>query len=439
MARTKCIPIREALRKLFPSTFLMTLAKSSGMMVRVRQVSPVDLFWTLVLGFGLGRTRTIAALRRAYEKTTGQTIQESSFYGRFSGGLARMLKAAVGHALSNSLGVGRALTGALTPFADVLLTDSTVVRLHDMLAPAFAACRTNHTKAALKAHVIMSVTGEGEQSVKITSERAHDGPVLRVGKWVRDRLFLFDLGYFRYQLFACIGRNGGYFLSRLKANANPLIVGVNRMHRGRAVPIIGTRLRDCVDRLQREVLDVDVRVRFERRRYAGRVRRDTQQLRVIGIRDQRTDDYHFYVTNIPPEKLAAEDIRATYALRWQVELLFKELKQSYRLDQMPSKKAHVVEALLYCAILTLVVSRRLLDLVRRKLKGFEHRLPAQRWANVFAAIALDLLRIVTRPLREVKELAKNIAVLMIHEAVDPRKSRPGLLEAVEGRTHQYRT
>jgi IS4 transposase len=330
------------------------------------------------------------------------------------------------------------LKGALMSFSDVLLTDSTVVRLHDLLAPAFAACRTNHTKAALKAHVIMSVTGEGRQSVKITGERAHDGPVLRVGKWVRDRLFLFDLGYFRYQLFACIGRNGGYFLTRLKANANPLIVELNRMHRGRAVPVVGERLRDCVGRLQREVLDVDVKVRFERRSYAGRVRRDTAQLRVIGIRDQRTGDYHFYVTNIPPDKLAAEDVRATYALRWQVELLFKELKQSYRLDQMPSRKRRIVEALLYAAILTLVVSRRLLDLVRRRLKGLEDRLPVQRWANVFASVALDLLRIVTRPLREVEDLAKKIGVLMIHEAVDPRKNRPGLLEAVESRAHQYR-
>ncbi len=67
-------------------------------MVRVRQVSPTDLFWTLVLGFGLGRERTIAALRRVYEKTSGQTIEESSFYDRFTGGLAKMLKAAVGHA-----------------------------------------------------------------------------------------------------------------------------------------------------------------------------------------------------------------------------------------------------------------------------------------------------------------------------------------------------
>ncbi len=59
--------------------------------------------------------------------------------------------------------------------------------------------------------------------------------------------------------------NGGYFLTRLKGNADPTIVGVNRIHRGRAIPLVGERLRDVVPRMQRQVLDVEVEVRFPRR------------------------------------------------------------------------------------------------------------------------------------------------------------------------------
>jgi hypothetical protein len=80
-----------------------------------------------------------------------------------------------------------------------------VSRLHDLMEKRFPACRTNHTKAALKAHTIMSMRGVGEQSFKVTAEREHDGPVFCVGPWVRDHLLMFDLGYFRYP---CIGRNG---------------------------------------------------------------------------------------------------------------------------------------------------------------------------------------------------------------------------------------
>jgi len=435
---SKRIALRETLRKLFPTAKIAALARTSGAVRRLRKVDPTALFWTVVLGFGVGRARTLAGLRRAYEKSTGQSIEESSFYDRFTAEFARMLKLAVAEALEVSLGVNRVLRGPLAAFRDVILTDSTVVRLHELLATAFPACRTNHTKAALKAHVILSVRGNGKQSIKITSERAHDGPVFAVGKWVKDHLLLFDLGYFRYQLFSCISRNGGYFVSRLKSNANPTIVAILRVHRGRSVPVLGQKLLDVVQRLRREVLDVVVQVRFERRRYANRVRRATQCLRVVGIRDPKTGKHHLYVTNVPADKLAAEDIRATYALRWQVELLFKELKRHYRLDDMPSAKRSVVEALLHAAILTLIVSRRLLALARAALGQRGERVPNQRWAAVLESVAQELLAIVLLPPRQTRELIVRITRTLLHEAVDPNRARPPLLVAVENRSHRYR-
>jgi putative transposase len=71
-----------------------------------------------------------------------------------------------------------------------------------------------------------------------------------------------DLGYFKYLLFDRIDRYGGYFVSRLKGNANPLIVGVNRKWRGNSVDVVGKKLRDILPRLKREILDVEVEVEF---------------------------------------------------------------------------------------------------------------------------------------------------------------------------------
>lgn len=431
------VPIRKTIRKLFPTAHLNRLARATGAVVRQRKVKIAEFFWTLVLGFGVGRERTIAGLRREYEKTSGQNIEESSFYDRFTPGLVRMLKQAVGHALGQSLGVGRALRGHLEAFRDVIMTDSTVIRLHDLLEDVYPACRTNHTKAALKAHAVISVTGAGKQSIKITSERRHDGPVFQVGKWVAGRLLLFDLGYYRYQLFDCITRNRGYFVSRLKSNSNPTIVAMNRKHRGRSVPVIGRKLRDVLEHLQREVLDVMVEVSFQHRRYAGKRSCGTQTLRVVGVRDEDSGEYHLYITNLPPEKLAAKDIQATYALRWQVELLFKEWKQRYRLEDMPSRNVVVVEALLHAAILTLVVSRQLLAAVRKGLQQQVDRLKDARWGAVFEAVAQDLLRIVLRPPREVRQLERDISRTILHEAPDPNASRPSLLQAVETGVHSY--
>ncbi len=70
----------------------------------------------------------------------------------------------------------------------------------------------------------MSASGTGAHKVEVTGERANDHRTLQMGPWVEGRLLLFDLGYFRYQLFDAIDRNGGYFITRLAANADPCIV-----------------------------------------------------------------------------------------------------------------------------------------------------------------------------------------------------------------------
>lgn len=438
MARPKRVAIREALRKLFPAGLLRSWAREHGASERRRKVDPADLFWTVVLGFGSGRKRTLAGLRRSYEKATRQTIEESSFYQRFNRGFVKVLKAAVERALQEAMGVGRALEGPLAAFRDVVITDGSVVRLHELLAKVYPGSRTNHSKAALKMHAVISVVGAGNQSVKVTAGRRHDGPVFTVGPWVAAKLLIFDLGYFRYQLFASITRNKGYFVSRLKSHANPKIVAVHRSWRGRSVPVIGQKLRQVVGRLRREILDVTVEVAFPRRSYGGRTHHDTQRLRVIGIRDVRTGQYHLYVTNVPPDKLAAEDVQAVYAARWEVELLFKELKSHYRMEDMPSSKQEVVEALLYAAVLTLLCSRTLLALLRHKQPEHADRFRERRAAAVFAAIASDLLLLVVRAPREHQGLEAELSGLLLHESLDPHCNRPALLRSVETRRHAYR-
>jgi putative transposase len=228
VARQKSNPLRQEFNRLIPKKWLQTVALETGAVKRQRKVDIYDFFWTLVLGFGGTKERTLAGLRRTFEKVTGIAIEESSFYGRFTQGLAKLMKTVLGAVLVEAGTLGRLPQGALSAFKDVLMTDSTVIRLHDLLKAKWPACRTNHTQAALKAHVILSVQGCGPSSVRVTSERVHDGPVLRAGKWVKDRLLLFDLGYYQFRLFARIARCGGYFLTRLKENANPVITAVHR-------------------------------------------------------------------------------------------------------------------------------------------------------------------------------------------------------------------
>jgi len=428
MAREQSTPLREALSRWFPSRRIRELAVAEGVVRRQRCVDPVALFWVVVLGVGDAGGRTVAALHRSYERVTGCRLARSSFYQRFTPQFARLVKRLLTQALDRVGGCAGQGVQLFAEIREVLCVDSTVVRLHDALARRYPACRTNHTQAAAKLHVVLNVQGKGPQRVKLTSERVHDGPVLRAGRWVAGRLLLFDLGYFRYQLFDAIQRQGGYFLTRLKQNANPEILALHRRHRGQAIALVGQRLRDVEPRLQRQVVDVEAEVRFRRRAYRGRRRGASLRVRIVGLRDELRDTYHWYVTNLPADEVAAEEIGKLYSARWAIELLFRELKSCYQLDSLPSRKAVVIETLLYAAILTLILSHALLAALREWGRLTHRRTPLERWARLFRSAAPELLIIVLDPPPMARFREQRLLPFLLHHAPDPNRSRPLLLQ-----------
>jgi hypothetical protein len=252
MARSKTTPVRSTLRSVLGRRRIKAVAKQYSVVRRRRKIDVFLLVWTLVLGFQVGTERTLTGLRQAYQRGAGHSLAPSAFYARLNGRMAKLLFRLVQDTLAAQPDGARMPEGVLSGFKELLAIDSSVLRLHDLLSPVFAACRTNHTKAAAKLHVVMNVLDGSARKVQLTSERTSDGtPWRRVGKWVRGRLILFDLGYYNFSLFDRIEANRGFFLSRAKSNFNPLIVAVHRTWRGRAVEVVGRRLRDILPLLLR--------------------------------------------------------------------------------------------------------------------------------------------------------------------------------------------
>ena len=69
----------------------------------------------------------------------------------------------------------------------------------------------------------------------------------------------------------------------------------------------------------------------------------------------RTPTCHLYVTNLPDE-FTPKQVAALYGLRWEVELLFRELKSLYGLKRFQMSDPVIVELLVVAALLTLTVT-----------------------------------------------------------------------------------
>lgn len=396
------------------------LGRELGVVRRDRKVNLVALVSTLVLGFQVGSTRTLEGLRVAYQSLARHTIARSAFYGRLTGRMAELLRLLAFDAIAKVGDTPTAPQGYLKHFKELLAIDSTVIALHDLLASDYPGCRTNHTKAAAKLHMVMNVADGSPRRLKLTSERTGDTmPWQRVGKWLSGCLALFDLGYYSFSLFDRIEQNGGYFLTRLKSNANPVIGRTNRQSRGRAIPIEGKSLKEALDVVQREVLDFEAEVSFKARAYRKKRASRKRCYRIVGIRNATTDQYHLYITNVPPDLLSAEDISRTYALRWQVELLFKGMKQHGNLDHLPSASRPVVECLIWASVLATVVSQVLFRLIRDQL-GTGRHIPPLRWAALFSRCASDLLHLAVTA-----DSARDgrLRDLLLREAPDPNRRR----------------
>ena len=268
----------------------------------------------------------------------------------------------------------------------------------------------------------------GPKSVALFSENTSEIKTLRIGTWIKDRILLIDLGFYKYQMFTRIKENGGYFVSRLKSNANPLIIETHGTCRGRSIDVRGKYLQDVLKDLKRQVLDVEVEVNFNRRAYRGKEKKDTERFRLVAIYNEDEDKYHMYITNISPELLEPEEVARLYGARWEVEILFKELKSRYALDMVPTSNPQVIEAMIWVAILMLIISRKIYRVLRALNPEVKMaRFTTLRWSNIFTENAGSILAGVLQYMGLETSLKTSLEFSM-SEAVDPHVTRKRFTE-----------
>lgn len=416
--------VERELCDLFPPEWLRNKAKETGLIKRERKIDPVIIFWVLAIGYGTFLQRTLAGLKRNYEMASNRILSDSSWYYRFTPELVAFLRECVARGLEYlAQEPNRTLSERLSPFEDVLIQDSTIVRLHEKVAKIWPATRSRKVAAGVKVAILTSAIASGPKSVALFAENTNDLKTLKIGPWIRDRILLIDLGFYKYQIFTRIKENGGYFVSRLKSNANPLIIETNRTYRGRSIDVRGKHLQDVLKDLKRQVLDVEVEVTFNRRAYRGKEKKDSEQFRLVAVYNEDEDKYHLYITNLSQDLLEPEEVARLYGARWEVEILFKELKSKYSLDVVPTANPQVIEAFIWIAILTLLISRRIYTIIRRLNPGAKMvRFTQLRWGTIFSEKASRILTAVLEYLGLDTSFVTSLKV-SLSEALDPHVNR----------------
>jgi putative transposase len=402
---------------LLPRRRVAQLARSTGFTRRRRKVLALAFLLALVFGFGIEMLRSMASFQRFFTTITKLSMARSAFQKKFSERSVAFFRAVFIEACAHhARRLGTRLGGKLARFKDVCAIDATVIRLHDLLKKTYAATRTNHTKAAAKLHAVLSFSKRAVTQLAITAERVGDREFLKDLDWVAGRLLLFDLGYYAHTLFAAIAAKEGFFLSRLKDKVNPTIVRVRR-GLARDQKAVGKRLFE-IDFADGRPVDLDVR-------FGDRA--DAPCFRLVGVYNDGSRCWHLYVTNLPVSEFSPEDLALIYRARWEVELLFKELKGTHRLDEIGSAREAVVLTMLYATLLSLLVTRVLARLVEDQDGHGARRLSLRILSSYLIQHAKFLANAILRGGRSLGSRLNEVGDDIGRTCRDPNPQRPSVL------------
>lgn len=107
-------------------------------------------------------------------------------------------------------------------------------------------------------------------------------------------------------------------------------------------------------------------------------------LRVVCFWNEDMSQWHIYMMNLSSDKYSTEEISVLYRFRWEIGLLFKELKSDYELGKLLSSRSTVVLVNVYAALIRLTVSRHLYkNMVKCENEIERHKFSHTIWSRVF--------------------------------------------------------
>jgi hypothetical protein len=223
-------------------------------------------------------------------------------------------------------------------FKNKLLTlDSTTISLCLSLFPW---AKFRRTKGAVKLHLLLDHDGYLPTYAYISNGKKHDVTVARTLSLPPGSIIVLDRGYNDYRLFAHWSENGVYFVTRLKDNADYMVIEESETPKNRNI---------LADQL------VLFTGHYARRNCPHMLRRI-----VVSDSDKDSDREIVLLTN--HLDFGATTVSAIYKDRWQIELFFKALKQNLKVKTFVG----TTENALYIQIWTALIAMLLIKFLQFK-------------------------------------------------------------------------
>jgi hypothetical protein len=224
-----------------------------------------------------------------------------------------------------------------------IIDSSTITLFKDILSCVGRKSNTGKRKGGIKVHTQINLQDHVPKLIWFSAATTHDKQFLKHVELEKGRIAVFDKGYNDYKTFDEFNEGGIFFVTRLKSNASYESVKEND---------IPSYIDDGV--LKDEVIRVDVK---ENGAYLK-----TIELRKVAYWDDENKRCFEFITNL--HGMNAGHIALIYKKRWQIELLFKQLKQNFPLKFFLGDNENAIKIQIWCALIV----NLLLTVIQKKIK-----------------------------------------------------------------------
>lgn len=224
-----------------------------------------------------------------------------------------------------------------------IIDSSTIGLFKDILGCVGRKPINGRRKGGIKVHTQINLQEKVPKLVWFSSARTHDKQFLKHIQLEKGKIAVFDKGYNDYKTFDEFTQNGIFFVTRLKSNAV-------------FEPVVENEIPSYIDNgvVKDEIIRVEVK---ENGKYLK-----TTDLRRIAYWDSQNERCFEFITNLIG--MNAGHIALIYKKRWQIELLFKQLKQNFPLKFFLGDNENAIKIQIWC---TLIVNL-LITVIHKKIK-----------------------------------------------------------------------
>jgi hypothetical protein len=224
-----------------------------------------------------------------------------------------------------------------------IIDSSTISLFKDILSCVGRKSNHGKRKGGIKVHTQINLQDRVPKLVWFSAATTHDKQFLKHVELEKGRIAVFDKGYNDYKTFDEFNEGGIFFVTRLKSNASYEAVKEND---------IPSYIDNGV--LKDEVIRVDVK---ENGAYLK-----TIELRKVAYWDDENKRCFEFITNLLG--MNAGHIALIYKKRWQIELLFKQLKQNFPLKFFLGDNENAIKIQIWCALIV----NLLITVIQKKIK-----------------------------------------------------------------------